>query len=464
MATTHAKTGWWDHIFQATASAGSSVGVLNDRNLRIVRVLVLAVFATTLVVYTADLFALWDETHRIKFKTGPDQYGTRTTHNFFGLTLQERELLTGSRTDVPGWYPAFVVARNVAVGVVAIGLAWLIYSRRPRHAMAYLTTLFILLGPWIGNLDEDDSRLNDSVVAVPAELLGILSIAVFLSFLWLFPDGRFLGALARLVASVVAFVAAIIAAGLILDWTVGSDADEVGEILAGVGFLAVLVAVLLWFAMGVALQVWRYKNTPIPDRRLARWNLAFLVAIPLWVMPFEALHELFSDSDVDRYNMSGFVWEQIHETLYLIAPAVFGLWILFLVRRQGWWDFQTLWNRTAVYGIGLAALAVVYGAALGLVSLAAAPLGDGSERLVAVMAATAAVAFAHGPLLAQVRHWVDDRWFPRRAEVDQLSLAFADDIRDADTPAIVPDRLRAVVQTQLDPEHVELWTPGGERR
>ncbi|MGI9606099.1 MAG: hypothetical protein ACR2P0_08175, partial [Acidimicrobiales bacterium] len=246
---------------------------------------------------------------------------------------------------------------------------------------------------------------------------------------------------------------------------VGDDSvASVGGFVGTVAFLPVLAAVLFWAVMGISLQVWRYRNTPLSDRRLARWNLAVLVAIPLWIMPFEALHELFSDTDVGRYNMSGFVWEQIHETLYVAAPVVFGIWILFLVRRQGWWDFQTLWNRTAVYGIGLLALGALYGGAFGLVTLIASPLADTGERVVAVVAATAAVAFAYGPLLGRVRPWVDHRWFPKQAEVDAAARSFADELRLTSTPESVPDRLRTVVQTHLDPEHVEFWPIGGDVR
>ncbi len=155
----------------------------------------------------------------------------------------------------------------------------------------------------------------------------------------------------------------------------------------------------------------------------------------------------------------------MHETLYLAAPVLLGFWVLFLVRRQGWWDFETLWNRTAVYGIGLALLACIYGAAFGLVTLAASPLGDTGEQVVAVLAATAAVAFAYAPMLAGVRTWVDERWFPRRLEVERLSSEFGEEVRRSPTPEGVPERLRDVVRQSLETDDVTLWmAAGGESR
>jgi hypothetical protein len=445
-------------------AAGNETTVLAGPALKIVRAAVFAVFATAAIVYVLDLFALWDEANRLEVKVGDAASGT-TIINYFGLTAQERDLLTDSATEVPGWYPVFVVTRQIILTVVAVAIAWLVYSRRPRHWMAYLATLYILLAPVMGHLIRDVNRLDGSLGGPLYEVLSWTAVITLFSFLWLFPDGRFRRPLLWLLGVVAGLV--IFAAGFVVFGPSESELieDDVGMWVAGAWFLSVLATVLLWGIMGIAIQVWRYNQTKQTDRQLARWNLAFLIAVPLWFMPFDALHDLFSDSDVGRYTVSGFVWEQIHETLYLIAPVLLGLWVLFLVRRQGWWDFQTLWNRTAVYGIGMLLLAVVYGGVIGVVTLAASPLNATAEQVVAVLAATAAVAFAYGPLLGRVRHWVDTRWFPRRAEVDALALVFADEVRASASPGAVPDRLRAVLRDELDPEHLELWTvDGGERQ
>ena len=458
MAMRAATGNWLKEIFNPIATAGHETAVLAPRTLRIVRAGVIAVFATALFVYSFDLFALWDEAHARQFSTVPNEYGESTTSNYFGLTLEEQALAGGSIGETPGWYPIFVIGRQVVLELLALGIAWLIFSRRPKHGMAYLTTLFILLGPWMSLPGAASNRLDGSVMFWPSEILAILGVVVFLSFLWLFPDGRFRRPLIRFVVSMVGYV---IVGFAVVEALRRFFSETAVDIVASILFLGFLAAVLFWAVMGISLQVWRYKNTMLGDRRLARWNLALLVAIPLWTAPFEALHGLFSDTDVGRYDLSGFVWEQTHETLDLAAPAAFGIWMLFLIRRQGWWDFQTLWNRTAVYGIGLLALGALYGGAFGLVTLIASPLTDTGEQIVAVLAATAAVTFAYGPLLGRVRRWVDDRWFPKRAEVDSVSRSFADELRITSTPESVPEHLLAVVQTHLDPEHVELWTVGG---
>jgi hypothetical protein len=461
MATNAARAGWWRSIVDPVASSNDRTTVLSGRTLRIVRAAVLTVFAAAVVVYVADLFALWDETHARKYHTFDPVYGNRKTSNYYGLTAQERDLLGAATGETPGWYSAYVVIRQALVVTVSIWIAWLIYSRRPRHWMAYSTTLFILLAPLLAYPDQTEDRLAGTALYVPSEVLGWITVLVFLSFLWTFPDGRFIGSVARYVVTAVALIALVAVVGQVVDALVSLPVGAM-DVVEGIWWLTLLGAIVGWFAFGVALQAWRYGRTPRDERRLARWNLAVLIAIPLWVLPFQGLHDLFSDSDVGGYTMSGFVWEQIHETLFVAAPALFAIWILFLVRRQGWWDFQTLWNRTAIHGIGLLAMAVLYGLAFGVVSLFATPLPTGVERAVAVVVATGVVVWSYGPLIRRVRAYVDERWFPRRAETDALASAFADEVRAAPDPSGTGDRLVDAVRTTLQPSHVELWTVTGE--
>jgi hypothetical protein len=460
MATQAGRTGWWRSIVDPIASSNDQTTVLSGRTLRIVRAVVLTVLAVAVIVYVADLFALWDEAHARKFHSIDPTYGTRETNNYYGLTFQERRLLDAAG-ETPGWYPIYVVLRQALVATVSIWIAWLIFWRRPRHWMAYLTTLFILLAPLLAYPDQTDDRLAGTNLFAASEMLTLVAIVVFLSFLWTFPDGRFLSSWAAYVGAAVGLFALMLLVGPIVGSVIDAS-DEVEHVAESIGWFVFLATLVVWFVIGVALQWWRYGRTLPDDRRLARWNLAVLIAIPLWVLPFQGLHDLFSDSDVGEYTMAGFVWEQIHETLFVVAPALFAIWILFLVRRQGWWDFQTLWNRTTIYGIGLFSLAVVYGVAFGVVSLVAAPLRSDVEQGVAVVVATGAVAWSYGPLIRRVRQYVDERWFPRRVEIDALASQFAEEVRATPDPSATSDRLVDVVQDALQPTHVELWSVSGE--
>ena len=200
-----ARSGWWRSIFDPVASSSEQATLLSGRMLRIVRAAVLVVLGVAVVVYVADLFTLWDEAHDRKYHTTDPVYGTRQTHDYYGLTVAERNLL-GSDGGSPDWYPVYVVVRQALVVTVSVWIAWLIFSRRPRHWMAYLTTLFIALAPLLAYPDQTDDRLAGTTMFVPSEWLTLIAILVFLSFLWTFPDGRFIGSVARYVATAVAVV------------------------------------------------------------------------------------------------------------------------------------------------------------------------------------------------------------------------------------------------------------------
>lgn len=430
---------------RALASGAEESPLLSDRGLKIVRATVVVIFIGAVVLYTADAFALWDEAHALETT---NQYGE--SERYFGLTTYERTMLTGSVTDVPDWYPPFIVARQVVLDVAALGIAWLLFTRRPRHWMAYLSTVFIIIGPAAGHILSDSTWLEETSLQLLDASFMFLSFLMLAAFLWLFPDGRFRRSFGRYVTGMVGFFVLVLVVGL---------ATGVEEAAGLAGWTTTMLSFLIMGLGGIALQVWRYRHTRLENRRLARWNLVLLVAIPLWFMPFYALHDIVGSRDEATDTKVGFVWEQIHETLYLAAPILLGIWVLYLVRRQGWWDFETLWNRTAVYGIGLALLAALYGAAFGLVSLAARPLGATGEQVVAVLGATAAVAFSYGPLLARVRRRVDEAWFPGRIEGQRVVEAFGQDIRRLPTPDSAPERLIGVVQQSVQANDVRLWLP-----
>ena len=430
---------------RALASGVEESPLLSNRALRIVRAAMVVLFVGAAILYAADAFALWDEANAVETT---DEYGESV--QYFGLTLHERSLLAGSETEIPAWYPPFVVARQILLDVVALGIAWLLFTRRPRHWMAYLSTVFIIISPAAGHLLSDSKRLEDTSLRLLADSFTLLSFLMLAAFLWLFPDGRFRRSFGRYVGGMAGFFAVVLVLGLAL----GAD-----DAAAAAGWATTVLSFLIMGLGGVALQVWRYRHTPLENRRLARWNLALLVAIPLWFLPFDALHDVVGSRNEATDTKVGFVWEQIHETLYLAAPILLGIWVLYLVRRQGWWDFETLWNRTAVYGIGLAMLAALYGAAFAVASMAARPLGPTGEQVVAVLGATAAVALSYGPLLARVRRRVDEAWFPRRVEGQRIAEAFGQDIRRLPRPDSVPERLVGVVQQSLDADDVNLWLP-----
>ena len=115
----------------------------------------------------------------------------------------------------------------------------MIYSRRPRQWMAYLSILFIVLVPWFPHVIRDLSRLGeDNTIETLARFMGIIAMVVLFAFLWLFPDGRFRGALLRLVGGLIGLIIALIAIGQVGKLILDDEAtDTFGDVLIGIGFI-----------------------------------------------------------------------------------------------------------------------------------------------------------------------------------------------------------------------------------
>ena len=65
-------------------------------------------------------------------------------------------------------------------------------------------------------------------------------------------------------------------------WNLGGFVWSVGVAVA-----------ILFISGGVATQVWRYQHVPLSSKRLARWNLAIVVAIPSWILFYPRVYHRF---------------------------------------------------------------------------------------------------------------------------------------------------------------------------
>jgi hypothetical protein len=424
------------------AEGAAEPPLLTGRHLTATRLSWLVLFSAIAVLYAVALAVIWREANDVYFQQPYDEI---VASGSLGLTYNEQALL-GSFGETPGWYPWLVVVRAALVLTAALAIGWSVFARRPRHWMGYFVAGLVALGP-LGHLDS--VRSSESPLDEFAVVLSVVLALGTTGFLWVFPDGRFRRTFLRYVAVLtVGWIAA-----LIIEWLSGG---EFGDVL---WILGVTTAFLL-VSGGVATQVWRYRHVPLSSKRLARWNLAILVAIPAWILMYPWVYQRFDRGE----SMVAFVWQQVHLTIYLAGPVLLGLWVLYLMRNQGWWDAQRFWRRTTVLVV-LAPLFV--GAYLGVlvaVSVTAQAITGGKSQALAVLVATAAVAFAFRPVQRIVAGWVDRRFFPSRQLADETVTRFTERVRQEPDPVRVRDELIAVVHDTLGPEHAVVRTVGREVR
>ncbi len=424
------------------AAGAAEPPLLAGRQLSAIRAGWLVLFVSTGVVYAFAMAVVWREANEIYLR---QEYDGIAATGSLGLTVGEQVAL-GPFGETPGWYPWLVTVRAAVLFTAALAIAWSVFARRPRHWMAYLVAGLVTLGP-LGDLDA--VRASDTAVGDLAMILTFVLGLVAFGFLWMFPDGRFGRTFLRYLAVSVAVFLAAVLVGRFAGWDLGQHA-----------WLVVFSASIVVISGGVATQVWRYRHVPLSTKRLARWNLVILVALASWGTMYPTLYGVFERGT----GTAEFVWHQVHITIYLAGPVLLGLWVLYLMRNQGWWDAQRFWRRTTVFGILAPLFIAAYVGVLVAVTSVAQAISGNQGQTVAVLIATATVAFALRPVQRVVTRRVDRRFFPSRRIADETVARFTDRVRQETDPATVRDALVAVVQEALDPVHAAVWTVAPEAR
>jgi hypothetical protein len=215
------------------------------------------------------------------------------------------------------------------------------------------------------------------------------------------------------------------------------------EIFVRVGFFFVLVSWLF----AVAAMIMRMDQAKGAERQQLKW---FVYTVALLVVGFLAALLGFGQHSV-AWNMG--------IAAFNFLPIAAGIAIL----RYRLYDIDVVINRTLVYGVLTAALAVVYvGSIVLLQGLFRALTGETSQ--LAVVASTLAIAALFVPLRQRVQAFIDRRFYRRKYDVAKTLQAFNTRLRDDVDLDNVADDLVEVVKETMQPAHVTLWLRPPERK
>jgi hypothetical protein len=215
------------------------------------------------------------------------------------------------------------------------------------------------------------------------------------------------------------------------------------EIFVRVGFFFVLVSWLF----AVAAMITRMDQARGAERQQLKW---FVYTVALLVVGFLAALLGFGQHSV--------AWN-IGIAAFNFLPIAAGIAIL----RYRLYDIDVVINRTLVYGVLTAALALVYvGSIVLLQGLFRALTGETSQ--LAVVASTLAIAALFVPLRQRVQAFIDRRFYRRKYDVAKTLQAFNTRLRDDVDLDNVADDLVDVVKETMQPAHVTLWLRPPERK
>jgi hypothetical protein len=352
------------------------------------------------------------------------------------------------------------VAGLVAIVFSAVAvMGGLLGSRVPRNPVGWLL-LAIAIGLPLGTVGNSYATLaahgHDLPAAAYVGVLGrfgsnpVLFGAIFLLFL-LFPDGRLPARDARAAASAVGLLVATLSALSFEPRGFGADQALANPIAIDgaepvFAFVGALRAVLLPIAALATLltMVRRFRRSRGVERKQLAWFFYAAGLLAIGIVLFAIT--LVADVGALVY------------VLYLLLvlglgflPIATGIAIL----RYHLYDIDLLINRTLVYGLTTAAIAITFFGGIVVLQTPLRTLTGGSELAVAVSTLASFALFQ--PLRARVQAGVDQRFYRSRYDatltVDEFSVRLRDEV---DLDAVRSDLLGAVTDT-MRPAHASVW-------
>jgi hypothetical protein len=361
----------------------------------------------------------------------------RQIGSFFGRLTPEQVRVFKNLGLTPEFYAAYAVAVPVGTMLVFTTIATVIFWRRSEDRMALFSAFMFVVfgGAALTSGVPQTLAAAHPTLWFPVHLLDYLGQVAFVTFFYLFPNGRFVPRWTRWLAIAVAllYVPDIFFPGSSLD------------ILGGPVFIGFLISL-------VVAQVYRYRWVSGPvERQQTKWVVS---GVAVALVGFATLLTL-ANLVMSPESMGPLI-ELVAETCVYGLIALIPLSIGVAILRSGLYEIDIIINRTLVYGSLTATLALVYVASV--VSLQAAlRVLTGQESTLAVVASTLAIAALFSPLRRLVQGFVDRRFYRRKYNARKTLEAFNSKLRDGTDLEALNSELVGVVRETMQPAHVSLW-------
>jgi K+-sensing histidine kinase KdpD len=132
--------------------------------------------------------------------------------------------------------------------------------------------------------------------------------------------------------------------------------------------------------------------------------------------------------------------------------------------RYRLWDIDILINRALVYTLLTVGLALVYYSSVVLLQGLFRTLMLPLQSEVVTVISTLAIAALFTPLRRRIQEGIDRRFYRRKYDAAQILAAFSATLRDEVDLDQLAERIVAVVEETMQPEHVSLWLRKPERK
>jgi hypothetical protein len=148
-------------------------------------------------------------------------------------------------------------------------------------------------------------------------------------------------------------------------------------------------------------------------------------------------------------------------TIFRLGTLLFPLSFGIAVMRYRLWEIDIILRRTLTYGVLTALLLLLYFVIILLSQLAIGWLIPGASPL-AVVISTLAIAALFTPLRRRVQEWIDRQFYRNKYDAEKTLEAFSKSLREEVDLDQLSERMLAVVEKTMHPEHVSLCLIGLE--
>ena len=225
----------------------------------------------------------------------------------------------------------------------------------------------------------------------------------------------------------------------------------VGAIGIGAFVIGFFVFGWVWMALStlIALALLVHNAVTMRDavsRAQLRWGLGgMIVGLGMFVLTYIPVFFAIPDPVADLLNM--------------IVPLSFGVMGVALgiaVLRYRLFDIDVIIRKTLVYTLLTFLLALVFfGSVILLQRVFEAVTGQQSQ--LAIVLSTLAIAALFNPLRNRIQAIIDQRFYRKKYDAQQVLAAFAITARDETDMNALAAQLAHVLQETLQPEHVSIW-------
>ncbi len=351
-------------------------------------------------------------------------------------------------------YAALVVSLDVFMFTLMAISATLLMLRRSNDRVVVLVSFMLVATGMIYTVPAYE-------VHGPVWLLAIL-IAVGevcqVMFFFVFPDGRFVPRWSWVIGIVLLLwrplTWGILGVGYLPNYYAsGRTGENYGALRQD---LLQILIMLVFFAIGIASQIYRYRRiSSQTQRQQTKWLLfgiliAFSLAVP-YALAVNVFGLLSRPGDAPLFVRT------LGRTLRQIGFCLIPISLLFSMLRYQLWEVDRLINRALVYSVLIAVSAGLYfGSVFALQQLFRTVIGVRSELLVIVIS-TIGIAALFEPLRQFLRMAINRRFFRASYDAQQTTSALTSALQNEVDLDRVKMQLAGAVETTLQPEHMSLW-------